>query len=84
MVDVHEIVKRIIKYLVEGLAVGLVSFLMLRKTPDIEEIFLLSLTASSVFAILDVFVPVAGQASRTGFGVGTGLALSPFAFPRPI
>lgn len=73
--DLAELVKRIIKYLIEGLAVAIVAMIVPRKALNVEEILVIALTAAAAFSILDVFVPSMGTSMRggAGFGLGTGL-----------
>ena len=40
--------------------------------PDYKAILMVALTASAVFAILDLFAPSVGLATRTGAGLGLG------------
>ena len=76
MVDFTELVKRAIKYLIEGLAVGICAMLIPKKQLNVEEIVIIALTAAATFSILDVFIPAAGSASRTGLGGALGVNLA--------
>lgn len=76
--DVEELVKRIIKYLVEGLMVAIAAFAIPKQSLNIEEIVLLALTAAATFSILDTFIPAMGVSSRNGAGLGIGLNLVGF------
>jgi hypothetical protein len=69
------IITRIIKYLVEGLAVAVAALLIPKKAPHWKEVVLIGATAAAIFAVLDLFAPAVGQATRqgAGFGVGAGL-----------
>jgi len=73
--DFNELVKRAIKYLIEGLAVGICAMLIPKKQLNVEEIVIIALTAAATFSILDVFIPAMGVSARggAGFGIGTGL-----------
>jgi ABC-type Co2+ transport system permease subunit len=75
MFDFNELVKRAVKYLIEGLAVGICAMLIPKKSLNVEEVIIIALTAAATFSILDVFIPAAGITSRQGlgFGLGTGL-----------
>jgi ABC-type Co2+ transport system permease subunit len=73
--DVNELIKRAIKYLIEGLAVAVVALLIPKKALNVEEIVIIALTAAAVFSILDVFIPAAGVTSRQGLGFGAGVNL---------
>jgi len=72
MFDFNELVKRAIKYLIEGLAVGICAMLIPKKQLNVEEIVIIALTAAATFSILDVFIPAAGSASRQSIGYVAG------------
>jgi ABC-type Co2+ transport system permease subunit len=76
--DFGELVKRAIKYLVEGFVVAIVAILVPRKPLNAEEIIIIALTAAAVFAILDVFIPSMGSSVRQGAGLGLGFNLVKF------
>jgi ABC-type Co2+ transport system permease subunit len=78
MFDVAELIKRIIKYLIEGLMVAIASFAIPKRTLNLEEIALIALTAAATFAILDTYIPSMGVSARNGTGLGIGLNLSGF------
>ena len=75
-----ELVKRAIKYLVEGLMVAIVAFVIPQKPLKIEEIAIIALMAAATFSILDTFVPTMGASARTGAGFGIGANL--VGFPK--
>jgi len=70
-----ELVKRAIKYLIEGLVVALAAFAIPQKKINLEEIIVIALTAAATFAILDVFIPAMGSSARGGAGFGIGANL---------
>jgi hypothetical protein len=76
--DLTELIKRAIKYLIEGLVVAVVATIVPRKPLQIEEIIILALTAAATFSILDVFIPAMGASARNGAGLGLGLNLVKF------
>ena len=78
MFDIAELIKRIIKYLIEGLMVAIASFAIPKRTLNLEEIALIALTAAATFAILDTYIPSMGVSARNGTGLGIGLNLSGF------
>ena len=78
MFDVTELVKRIVKYLIEGLMVAIAAFAIPKKSLNMEEIILLALTAAATFAILDTYIPSMGVSARTGAGFGLGANLVGF------
>lgn len=75
MFDLNELVKRAIKYLIEGLVVALAAFAIPKKQLNVEEIIIIALTAAATFSILDVFIPAMGSSARGGAGFGIGANL---------
>ena len=74
--DFKEVLKRAVKYLVEGLAVAFVAYYFIGKGKlNIKDIVMLGITAAFVFAILDTFSPTIALGARfgAGFGIGQGL-----------
>lgn len=73
--DMSEILARVIKYIVEGGAVAVAAYFIPRKKMDLQEIIMIALTAAAVFAILDLYAPAVGVATRqgAGFGIGAGV-----------
>jgi hypothetical protein len=69
---------RLVKYLMEGLVVGIVAAVLPSKQLSLQEIILLGLTAASIFAILDLVAPAIGTSARQGVGLGVGFNLMPF------
>jgi len=78
MFNVAELVKRIVKYLIEGLMVAIAAFAIPKKSLNMDEIVLLALTAAATFAILDTYIPSMGVSARTGAGFGIGANLVGF------
>jgi len=78
MFDLTELIKRAIKYLIEGLVVAVVATIVPRKPLNVEEIVIIALTAAAAFSILDVFIPSMGASARNGAGLGIGLNLVKF------
>ena len=78
IVDFPELIKRIVKYVIEGLIVAIAAFAIPKQSMNIMEIGLLALTAAATFSILDTFIPSMGVSARNGTGLGIGLNLSGF------
>ena len=78
MFDLNELVKRIIKYLVEGLMVAIAAFAIPKRSLNLEEIALIALTAAATFSILDTYIPSIGVTARSGAGFGIGANLVGF------
>ena len=78
LINVGELVKRIIKYLVEGLMVAIAAYAIPKRSLNVEEIILISLTAAANFSILDTYIPSMGVTARSGAGFGIGANLVKF------
>lgn len=80
MVDLKELMKRAVKYLVEGLMVALAAFAIPKRSIQMDEVGMIALTAAATFAILDVYLPSMANNARSGAGFGIGANL--VGFPR--
>mgnify|MGYP001414040509 CR=1 FL=1 len=78
--NLSELLKRAIKYLVEGLMVSLAAFAIPKKSLNLDEIALIALTAAATFSILDTYVPSIAVQARSGAGLGIGANL--VGFPK--
>jgi ABC-type Co2+ transport system permease subunit len=76
--NVYELIKRIIKYLVEGFMVAVAAFAIPKQSLNLEEILLIALTAAATFSILDTYIPSIGVTARSGAGFGIGANLVSF------
>ena len=76
--DVQEIITRVLKYVIEGLAVALVAYLLPSKSLPSQEILLLALSAAAIFSILDLLAPSISSTVRGGVGYGLGFRLAGF------
>ena len=72
MLDLGELVKRAIKYLVEGLMVAIAAYAIPKRGLNLDEVALIALTAAATFSIL------MGASARTGAGFGIGANLVKF------
>jgi hypothetical protein len=79
-VDVADLVMRLVKYLLEGLAVAIAAFVLPGKTLKVSEVGMIALVATATFAILDIYAPSVGAGARQGAGFGIGANL--VGFPR--
>jgi ABC-type Co2+ transport system permease subunit len=73
-----ELIKRIMKYLVEGIMVAFAAYAIPKRSLNLEEIMFLALTAAATFSILDTYVPSVGMSTRSGAGFGIGANLVGF------
>ena len=78
--DFTELLKRAIKYIVEGVMVAIAAYAIPKKKLDLEEIIIIGLMAAATFSVLDVFVPSIASSARGGAGFGIGANL--VQFPR--
>ena len=78
LINIGEFVKRIIKYLVEGLMVAIAAYAIPKRSLNIEEIAFIALTAAATFSILDMYIPSMGVTARSGAGFGIGANLVKF------
>ena len=68
-IDFTEILTRFLKYLFEGLAVGIACYFSNLKA---DQIIAISIKAAVTFAILDMYSPRISDAARLGTGIGIG------------
>ena len=80
MLDLGELVRRAVKYLVEGLMVALAAYAIPKQSLNLDEVALIALTAAATFSILDTYVPSMAVSARSGAGFGIGANL--VGFPR--
>lgn len=81
LMDFTELLRRVVKYLVEGVMVALAAYSIPKKSLNLDEVALIALTAAATFAILDTYVPSMAVSARSGAGFGIGANL--VGFPRP-
>lgn len=70
-----DMLTRILKYIFEGCVVALAALLVPQKTLHMKEVLTIGITAAAIFALLDLWAPTVGSATRSGagFGIGAGL-----------
>jgi hypothetical protein len=78
--DMGDLVMRVVKYLLEGVAVAVAAFVLPGKTLKFGEVAMIALVATATFAVLDIYAPSVGSSARTGAGFGIGANL--VGFPR--
>ena len=75
-----DLLMRLVKYALEGLAVAIAAYVLPGKTLKTSEVGMIALVATATFAILDIYAPSVGSSARTGAGFGIGANL--VGFPR--
>ncbi len=78
--DLGDLLTRLVKYGLEGLAVAIAAYMLPGKVLRLSEIGMIALVALATFAILDVYAPSVGASARSGAGFGIGANL--VGFPR--
>ena len=78
--DIGELVKRALKYLVEGLIVAIAAYVIPANRLRLDETLLIALVAAATFSILDTYLPALAVSARQGAGFGIGANL--VNFPR--
>jgi ABC-type Co2+ transport system permease subunit len=76
--DLGELLRRVVKYLVEGVMVAIAAMAIPKRSLNLEEIGLIALTAAATFSILDTYVPSMAVSARSGAGFGMGANLVGF------
>ena len=76
--DTQEMLTRLVKYLIEGLVVAIVAYILPSKSLSMQEVLLLALVAASIFSILDILSPSIGSSARQGVGLATGFGMMGF------
>ena len=76
--DFSELIKRAMKYIVEGIMVAIAAYAIPKKQLNVEEIVIIALMAAATFSILDTFIPSMGASARSGAGFGIGANLVGF------
>ena len=80
VIDLGELLRRAVKYLVEGVMVALAAYTIPKRSLNLDEVLLIALTAAATFSILDTYVPSMAVSARSGAGFGIGANL--VGFPR--
>ena len=78
MTDLGELVRRAIKYLVEGLMVALAAHVIPKQSLKVNEVAMIALTAAATFTVMDTFLPAMAVSARSGAGFGIGANLVGF------
>ncbi len=76
--DINDLLNRVIKYVIEGVAVAFALVFIPRKPLPMDEVITVTIAAAAVFAVLDIFSPSMGVVSRQGAGFGIGAKLVGF------
>ncbi len=80
LLDIGELVRRIVKYVVEGIMVAIAAYAIPKRQMNLDEVMLIALTAAATFSILDTYVPSMAGSARAGAGFGMGANF--VGFPR--
>lgn len=78
IIDLGELFRRAVKYLVQGLVVGIAVILVGRKKWNTDEVVLIALTAAATMVLLDTYVPSMAGPFKQSAGWGLGFRLVGF------
>ena len=78
VLDLGELVRRVVKYVVEGLMVAIAAYAIPKRSLHLDEVMLIALCAAATFSILDTYVPSMAVSARSGAGFGIGANLVSF------
>lgn len=67
--------QKLIKSLLEGLAVSIAAYYITNKKTDIQSIIMIGLVTTVTFMILDAYAPSVASSARIGTGFGIGYEL---------
>lgn len=76
--NMSDVLRRALKYIIEGIMVALAAFAIPNKRLNMSEILMIALTAAATFSILDTYVPSLAMGARSGAGFGIGANLVNF------
>jgi hypothetical protein len=76
--NMGDVLRRALKYIIEGIMVALAAFAIPNKRLNMSEILMIALTAAATFSILDTYVPSLAMGARSGAGFGIGANLVDF------
>jgi hypothetical protein len=71
-VQVQEMVRRALKYLVEGLAIAIAAYSIPSRQLRMEEVMMIAAAGAATFAVLDMYSPEVAAGARAGAGFGIG------------
>jgi ABC-type Co2+ transport system permease subunit len=80
LINLSELLRKVVKYLVEGLMVAVAAYVIPQRSLKLDEVALIALTAAATFSILDVYLPTMAVSARSGAGFGLGANL--VGFPK--
>ena len=78
LINLTELVQRVVKYLVEGFMIAVAAYAIPKKSLNLDEVALIALIGAAPFSILDTYVPSVGSSARSGAGFGIGANLVGF------
>jgi ABC-type Co2+ transport system permease subunit len=78
IIDLRQLMTRIIKYLVQGIVIAIAAFAIPRQSMRFDEICALALVAAATFSLLDAFMPVVGFSAKQGAGLAIGATMVGF------
>jgi hypothetical protein len=78
LLNLNELLRKVVKYLVEGLMVAVAAYVIPQRSLKMDEVALIALTAAATFSVLDAYLPTMAVSARSGAGFGLGANLVGF------
>jgi hypothetical protein len=74
-IDTRELCRRVVKYLLMGIIIAIVTVILPKQKLDLESVVAISLVSGATFAIIDTFIPTMSYPVQlgAGFGIGAGM-----------
>lgn len=71
----EKIVKKIIAYIIEGIAIALVIYAVSKKTMSMNKFIIIAISLILTIGVLDLLAPEISAGAKQGYGFGTGWGL---------
>ena len=71
-IELQEVLKKFLKYFIEGLAIAIAAFAIPKRQLKLEEVAMIALSGAATFAVLDMYSPEVASGARTGAGIAIG------------
>ncbi len=82
--DFPEAIKRLVRYVLEGLCVSISVQLITHKKILASETLLIGITSAAILSLLDSFSPAVSSGARNGMGIGIGASTVGYGGMMPL
>jgi ABC-type Co2+ transport system permease subunit len=76
VIDVRETIRRMVKYLIQGLVMALAAYAIPRQSLELDVIASLAIVAAATFSVLDLLMPSVKGVAQLGAAAGIGLSMA--------